>query len=849
MPPNSFCEWVVGQNVRPRTTSGGPRPVFSLQLETDDEYESDVIKLTYPRTSRTRQPHGKKVRFSDSTTKVETGEPLAQSIQPIQPIQPVQRIQYIQTPLDADTDASSTAVEVSSSDDEAAIDQDLILDCPCTNCIAAQRRLNNTKQAKGKDKKHSAGQSENHAAVVHARHKAKKAKEAESLKCKRVAKKKAKKTNEKSSRKVETDDSTAGSGGESDNESETRSESESESEPEFESEEEIPKKRGKKSKGGYNKHSSRKKRDGQSRKASQSEKYRNKNKQETMKSRDSIEIRDDQEDTRMGDTKKNEEAARDGTPKDRTLQEADAITKQRVEANQYPPRYPPQYPPYAPQQANFLMPPHPRMLQVEHAIELPNDPRPNAFFDGAHGIMRVYHGPHYGNAYGQLYPNAPYVNHNPTFNVSYPAHNPWQAAGFQPFPGGQPPLYPPPQPQPPPHARPQQPPVTTQRTPVENPWFRGYGSVTIGKPHEEVPEVSGPNFTPEINQGNNEHWHGQHGTPTRKPTGPAKTNSRSDHGGKSNVIPSIEVTAPEKPQDGEGAGSKPWDTQSAHGSHKAWEFKEEGKNDNNDAEQAEQDRRDTSFNDVIAKAEALYNRVSSERSERSQRISPVPKADSNQTGNGGFDNNNDTNWANSGGWGDSNNDATVGDITWGDNPQETSTAAAEPSKPTEGNSNGNSSEPAGGNGSIDNVMHGDPSSNDNNNDSKNGGGNGQDTRESRGRGRGKKRLKGVLKRNTSPTGLPGCWVSNPPSENEDPKPFTSPDNVGPPASGNGNGKKDKGKSKGNPKEKEKSDNNQDSAVGWGDWADPNVAQSSGGVFEEEDEEANKDGKEQQDIAW
>lgn len=53
---------------------------------------------------------------------------------------------------------------------------------------------------------------------------------------------------------------------------------------------------------------------------------------------------------------------------------------------------------------NLILPVTAQVLQVEHAIECPEDPRPNAFHDEQHGIVRVYHGPAYGNPHGALYP-------------------------------------------------------------------------------------------------------------------------------------------------------------------------------------------------------------------------------------------------------------------------------------------------------------------------------------------------------------------------------------------------------------------------------------------------------------
>lgn len=66
-------------------------------------------------------------------------------------------------------------------------------------------------------------------------------------------------------------------------------------------------------------------------------------------------------------------------------------------------RLPKAYPAPDIRNPNLIMPPRAEVLQIEHAVETPEDPRPNAFVDHEHGICRVYHGPAYGNPYGSLY--------------------------------------------------------------------------------------------------------------------------------------------------------------------------------------------------------------------------------------------------------------------------------------------------------------------------------------------------------------------------------------------------------------------------------------------------------------
>ncbi|KAJ9165477.1 hypothetical protein NKR19_g388 [Coniochaeta hoffmannii] len=94
--------------------------------------------------------------------------------------------------------------------------------------------------------------------------------------------------------------------------------------------------------------------------------------------------------------------------------------------------------PYAPPEIrnpNLIVPPRAEVLQIEHAVESPEDPRPNAFVDNEHGICRVYHGPAYGNPYGSLYPRRG-LSGPPPFQplpagVPHPMHNPYYN-GFDP---------------------------------------------------------------------------------------------------------------------------------------------------------------------------------------------------------------------------------------------------------------------------------------------------------------------------------------------------------------------------------------------------------------------------------
>lgn len=74
---------------------------------------------------------------------------------------------------------------------------------------------------------------------------------------------------------------------------------------------------------------------------------------------------------------------------------------------------------------NLIMPVRAEVLQVEHAIEEIEDPRPNAFHDAQHNILRVYHGPVYGNPNGMLYPRRDLSRPALPVGTPHPLMNPY----------------------------------------------------------------------------------------------------------------------------------------------------------------------------------------------------------------------------------------------------------------------------------------------------------------------------------------------------------------------------------------------------------------------------------------
>lgn len=112
---------------------------------------------------------------------------------------------------------------------------------------------------------------------------------------------------------------------------------------------------------------------------------------------------------------------------------------QSIRNNQYKPK------PY-PGMGRTLRPAQASVMLREDVLECPTDPRPNAFVDMNTGVVRVYHGPVYGNPYSSIVPTQPMpVGSMPISNVppflagpqSTYALNNRMYGGLAPMPGSQ----------------------------------------------------------------------------------------------------------------------------------------------------------------------------------------------------------------------------------------------------------------------------------------------------------------------------------------------------------------------------------------------------------------------------
>jgi hypothetical protein len=380
MAPKSFCEWVVGTSIesamRPAQRKPRRRSIVRLEVSTDDETEEDSIKLTYPRTGRAaarpkkRRPVVKKVRFQDAppksalkmtttttTTTPDTSEESEGSV----------TTESEEATPEPTTDEASSEASASCETSSAAESSDE----PSQPSPPAKPKRKSKKQKKAAESESSDIDSDPHPTC----------KCSECVRGRRVLKKQGKKRETKEKQAAESvsenSDSEAVSTKpkaktlkkkrkatvESESEDQT-----SESAPETTSEEEPPEPPKKvKEKGGGNKKKQRqpKGEDAQQGGNVAKEKARNKNEERQVESSRGAKRRDGQ--------KKG--------------------------------YYPEAFPGPHPRRPYYIEPVRAEVVQTERVIETPEDPRPNAYYDAEHNIIRVYHGPVWGgNPNQSLYP-------------------------------------------------------------------------------------------------------------------------------------------------------------------------------------------------------------------------------------------------------------------------------------------------------------------------------------------------------------------------------------------------------------------------------------------------------------
>lgn len=392
MPPNSLVEWMIGQNVsttRQKKISTF-REVVRLQVATDDESGEDSILLTYPRTHQSGNisgatPPGKKVRFDQKSA-------LKDSSSPISPSSSSSSGSSEEKPK---IEATKSTCEPSDSDG----DSEPHPTCSCTDCRAGRRRARRLARL---NKKLLESLSDASSDTTEASEPVVELEKDNSPPKKNEPKRKAEKN--KSPKKAVPEPAPVVSEA-SDTPGETTEGTQTEGDTDNEAvavtpppppHEEKKEPAAKKTKNGG------------------------------------------------GNPSKNKQAKKvkntDGKGSDNKEKDAQAETASQVVTKSPTGDKPVHLPPYSQESnirpPNLLMPVKAQVLQVEHAIETPDDPRPNAFVDNQYGVLRVYHGPAYGNATGNLYPRRSWSGQDLPLGAPHPMHNPY-IHGFGQHPQGQ----------------------------------------------------------------------------------------------------------------------------------------------------------------------------------------------------------------------------------------------------------------------------------------------------------------------------------------------------------------------------------------------------------------------------
>jgi hypothetical protein len=377
--PGSFCEWVIGTTIESALGPIPKRPprrdVLRLELSTDDESETDRIKITYPRTRNSSSPKQtevrvKKVRFED-------GHPRKSALKKAEAV--VSESDDEPT-SDSETDASAEETSEQSSEEEENLpakpqkskknkrkkmkkrpetaktaestesdeDSEPHPTCKCTRCIQGRQKAK--RQKKAKNKKDQASLSDG---------------PCENEKPRKSKKSKTKKTKDMSESSETDTDATDTS---------------AESEKEQSEEGQVVKKP----------------------------------KQKTQD--DKAKPRAKEKEKKLAYNSQAEETKEDAA------QLSDTSPKNKNKKGNYPEASPLPHP----RRPHYIEPVRAEVVQTERVIETPQDPPPNAFYDAEHNIVRVYHGPIWGaNPNHSLYPRRDASLRPLPIGVPHPTQNPY----------------------------------------------------------------------------------------------------------------------------------------------------------------------------------------------------------------------------------------------------------------------------------------------------------------------------------------------------------------------------------------------------------------------------------------
>ncbi|KAM4055243.1 hypothetical protein HRG_006042 [Hirsutella rhossiliensis] len=383
--PSSFCEWVVGTTIedalasrakkKPPQQQPKQRDIVKIEVTTDDETEEDSLKVTYPRSGRTvtapipTDAVIKKVRFDVAPKKSALKKTSDENASEVESSGSSAKKQ-------SKTKRDKKAPSNSGSD----ADSEPHPTCKCADCVRGREKLK--KQAKTDDSQSSATESE---ASVSEADSSPKAKGPVPAKSKAKGGKKSPAKSDESEADDEASDSAKDGPAEDMSEKDTTKKDSNAQGP---------------------KQKSQKKGDDHQKEGQKQGKADKKKAAKAGKAAESPQVA-------------SAAKAADGT-------KADRKQKGKAGSGKIKSSYPDAFLGPHPCRPQLIEPIRAEVVQTERVIERPQDPPPNAYYDPAHGVLRLYHGPVYGNSHGHaLYPRGDASGRPLPIGMPHPTQNPY----------------------------------------------------------------------------------------------------------------------------------------------------------------------------------------------------------------------------------------------------------------------------------------------------------------------------------------------------------------------------------------------------------------------------------------
>lgn len=355
--PTSFFEWVVGTTVDSATRQGNSKPsrrdTLRIELSTDDEDDTDSLRVTYPRNGRKPTPGVAKVRSKDGMKKVRFEDaPRKSAMKKTKSTKVVTEFETDEEDSEDREKVKKIKKKTKKIVDDSEDEDEPHPTCKCSDCIRQRQKAKKGSQGQLCLKKKTSSDSEDSDSEI-------------CVKKNQQEKKKGKKA---------------------------QSDSEAESTEDIDSESENQKatKKGKKQKDG---------------------------KKDQAKS-------SDEPSTEKGKSNKKDKQQQKGDEESKA--DHKATKKRQQQDGNKKGDYPEGMPGPHPRRPNYIEPVRAEVVQTERVLEGPEDPKPNAYFDAEHNIVRVYHGPVYGGNHSQgLYPKRNPNNRPLPMGAVHPTQNPW----------------------------------------------------------------------------------------------------------------------------------------------------------------------------------------------------------------------------------------------------------------------------------------------------------------------------------------------------------------------------------------------------------------------------------------